>query len=90
MIAIKYSHSVLLKIALAVTLVWRFKKNRQTTKLKSPPNVLLIRYCAGDITILKNPFNINYHDTLTHADTDTQLIKCTVQTSKVHRVVEKF
>ena len=39
-IVIRYSHS----IVLAVTLAWRFKKNHQTTKLKSPSNVPLIRY----------------------------------------------
>ena len=38
------SHSVLLKIVSAVTLVWQFKKNRQIAKLKSPPNVPLIQY----------------------------------------------
>ena len=30
-----YSHSVLLQKVLEVTLVWRFKKNHQTAKLKS-------------------------------------------------------
>ena len=43
-IVIRYSHSVLLKIVLAVTLAWRFKKNYQTAKLKSRSNVPLIRY----------------------------------------------
>ena len=40
-----------LKIELAVILAWRFKKNRQTTKLKSLLNAPLIRYL---IIVMKN------------------------------------